>query len=121
MTDQSARTLLDQSLIPDLVDVVFSYVEKPIKRVPIDPVEILCFQHYLKQNRYNDEKGEKSSNYDSDTNSKFYDLLREDNIEKKKHFKKVNAYVWQTTQKRFSEKLSREARRRRIMQQSQYD
>ena len=120
MTDQSARTLLDQSLIPDLVNVV-SYVEKPIKRVPIDPVEILCFQHYLKVNRYNDEKGEKSSNYDSDTNSKYWDLLREENIEKKKHNEKVRRYAWNITQKRFSEKLSREERRRRIMQQSQYD
>jgi len=121
MTDQSARTLLDQSLIPDLVNVVFSYVEEPIKRVPIDPVEILCFQHYLKVNRYNDEKGEKSSNYDSETISKYWDLLREENIEKKKHNEKVRRYAWNITQKRFSEKLSREARRRRIMQQSQYD
>jgi len=121
MTDRSARTMLDQLLIPDLVNLVFSYVEEPIKRVPIDPVEILYFQHYLKNNRYYDEKGEKSLNYDLETNSKFWDTYREDNIEKKRHIEKVNAYVWQTTEKRFREKLSREARRRRIMQQSQYD
>ena len=121
MTDRSARTVLDQFLYPDLVNLVFSYVEEPIKRVPIDPVEILYFQHYLKENRFHDEKGEKSLTYDLETYSKFWATYREDNIEKKRHIEKVNAYVWQTTEKRFREKLSWEARRRRIMQQSQYD
>ena len=44
MTDRSARTLLDQFLYPDLVNVVFSYVEKPIERVPINRLEVAYFR-----------------------------------------------------------------------------
>ena len=44
MTDRSARTLLDKFLIPDLVNVVFSYVEEPIKRVSINRREVAYFR-----------------------------------------------------------------------------
>ena len=47
MTDRSARTVLDQFLYPDIVNLVFSFVEKPIKRVPINRLEVAYFRFYM--------------------------------------------------------------------------